>query len=80
MASIQVVEYSDDEEEKRAKAKRKGAKKKQGDGEAPKEKKRCVSHYSLRAVGHIGFEHCFLVAFDVTLLISGEQKNGGNWL
>ena len=40
-ASIQAVEFSDDEEEKRSKSKRKGSKKTRGgDKDSPKEKKR----------------------------------------
>ena len=45
MASTQVVEYSDDEEEKRAKAKRKAAKKKRVDRDAPTEKKRYITAF-----------------------------------
>lgn len=45
MASVRVVEYSDDEEEKWAKAKLKAAKKKRVDRDAPTKKKRYITAF-----------------------------------
>ena len=58
MASIQVVKYLDDEEEKRAKAKQKAAKKKLVNRDAPRKRKGTLQLLFLWGIVLLGF--CFI--------------------